>query len=325
MSRKSKKILIAVVGPTAVGKTRIAIELAKHYRTEIISADSRQFYKELSIGTAKPSKEELSEASHHFISSHSIDEIYSAGDFEKDALHKIDQLFEKNDVVVLVGGSGLFVRAVCEGLDDLPKAPESIRQRLNQAYETQGLKPLQERLQAVDPDLRNFDIQNPQRVIRALEVYEATGKPISHFQQKAQVSRPFNVVTVGLNLDRALLYEKINQRVELMIRDGLVEEARSVVAYRQQPALLTVGYSELFDYFDGKYSLQEAIDKIKQHSRRYAKRQITWFNKYGNTVWFSPSELNKIVAHIDEERKKSQTSDFSSSPNPSKGGELLDF
>lgn len=302
MPNRSKKTLVAVVGPTAVGKTRVAIELAKHYRSEIISADSRQFYKELSIGTAKPSKEELSEALHHFVSSHSIEEVYSAGDFERDALRKIAQLFEKNDIVILVGGSGLFVRAVCEGLDDLPKAPEATRQQLNEVFRTQGLNVLQERLRAVDPDLSNFDIHNPQRVIRALEVYEATGKPISHFQQKAQSIRSFDIITIGLNLDREALYDKINHRVDLMIQNGLIDEVKSVMPYRGQPALLTVGYSELFDYLNGRSPLQEAIDKIKQNSRRYAKRQITWFKKYGNTVWFSPDQLQEIITHVDKHK-----------------------
>lgn len=301
MPTTTKNILVAVVGPTAVGKTKLAIELAKHYRTEIISADSRQFYKELSVGTAKPSDAEMSEVPHHFVSSHSIAEGgYSAGDFEKDALAKLADLFSRRQVAILVGGSGLFVRAVCEGLDDLPVVAADIRQKLNDVFRLQGIAPLQDRLKAIEPRLEGFDIQNPQRVIRALEVYEATGKPISYFQQRAKAQRPFDVVTIGLNMPRPLLYDRINQRVDQMLQNGLIDEAKSVLPYRHQPALLTVGYSELFAHFDGEYTLEQAIEKIKQNSRRYAKRQITWFNKYGNTIWYSPDQVQQIIAYVDE-------------------------
>ncbi|MBD1434091.1 tRNA (adenosine(37)-N6)-dimethylallyltransferase MiaA [Sphingobacterium sp. DN00404] len=295
----TKKRLIVVVGPTAIGKTAMAITLAKHFKTEIISADSRQFYKEMSIGTAKPDVNELTEVKHHFIDSHTIEEEYSAGDFERDALSLLDTLFEKYDVVVMVGGSGLFVRAVCEGLDNLPKAPAAIRERLNGIFEREGLESLQQKLSEVDPDYyRHADIHNPQRVIRALEVYEATGQPFSSYRLREMAERPFEMVTIGLNMERQKLYDRINLRVDMMIDKGLVNEVRSLLSYRNKPALLTVGYAEIFDFIDGKITLEEAISHIKQNSRRYAKRQITWFKKYGNTVWFEPDDWKGILSFL---------------------------
>ncbi|MEJ5052924.1 tRNA (adenosine(37)-N6)-dimethylallyltransferase MiaA [Sphingobacterium sp. MYb382] len=298
--QKDKKRLIVVVGPTAVGKTAMGIQLANHYGTEVISADSRQFYKEMTIGTAKPDLEELAQAKHHFIDSHSIAEDYSAGDFERDALAKLTEIFAHNDVAVMVGGSGLFVRAVCEGLDNLPKAPAEIREQLNATFEAEGIEPLQERLKGVDPAYyATVDISNSQRVIRALEVYEATGKPFSSYHVSDLARRPFEVVTIGLNMDRAKLYERINLRVGIMMEKGLLAEVESLKAYQQKPALQTVGYAEIFDYFDGKLSLEEAVDKIKQHSRQYAKRQITWFKKYGNTTWFEPQDITGIIQFLE--------------------------
>jgi len=296
-----KKKLIVIVGPTAVGKTAVGIAVAKHLNTEIISADSRQFYREMSIGTAKPTREELSQAKHHFIDSHSIAEEYSAGDFERDALALLERLFETKDTVVMVGGSGLFVRAVCEGLDDLPKAPSEVREKLNSMFETHGIEPLQQRLKEVDLEYyQTADVDNPQRVIRALEVFESTGKPFSSFHVKAVSERPFDVVTIGLNTDREELYERINHRVEKMLEAGLIAEVRSLLPYRSKPALLTVGYAEIFAYLDGMITLEDAVDKIKQNSRRYAKRQITWFKKYGNTEWFEPDDLEGILSFLKE-------------------------
>ena len=296
-----QKTLVVVVGPTAVGKTATAIFLAQHFHTEIISADSRQFYREMTIGTAKPDADELAAASHHFIDSHSIEEDYSAGDFERDALQLLDELFQKHDVVIMVGGSGLFIRAVCEGLDDLPKAPEGVRQRLNAEFAEQGLAPLQDRLQQVDPDYYAIaDVDNPQRVIRALEVYEAAGKPISSFQKKNIAARPFRTVTIGVQMDRERLYERINLRVDKMMSQGLLHEVQNLLPYRYKPALLTVGYAEIFDCLDGKLTLEEAVDKIKQNSRRYAKRQITWFKKYGHTTWFESEDKGGICAFLQE-------------------------
>ena len=297
----NNKTLVVVVGPTAVGKTATAIFLANHFGTEIISADSRQFYKEMNIGTAKPDSEELAAAKHYFINSHTIEEEYSAGDFERDALQTLENIFQKHDVAIMVGGTGLFVKAVCEGLDNLPKAPEGVRERLNKDFEDLGLEHLKERLKTIDPLFYAVaDIDNPQRVIRALEVYEATGMPMSYYQKNEVVHRPFEIITVGLNMDRDKLYDRINLRVDKMIESGLVAEVASLVAYRHKPAMLTVGYSEIFDYLDEQITLEEAIDKIKQNSRRYAKRQITWFKKYGNTTWFEPHQKQEIVDFINQ-------------------------
>lgn len=293
------KKLIVVVGPTAVGKTAMAIELAKAFDTEILSADSRQFYQEMSIGTAKPDVAELAQAKHHFIDSHSIAVDYSAGDFERDALLCLDKIFKTKDVAIMVGGSGLFVRAVTEGLDNLPKVPAEVRARLNSIFEKEGIAPLQAKLKAVDPIYyAKVDLSNSQRVIRALEIYEATGQAFSTFHAGAQGNRPFEVITIGLNMERAKLYERINRRVDIMMESGLLDEVKSLQAYSHKPALLTVGYAELFDYLAEKLTLAEAVDKIKQHSRQYAKRQITWFKKYGNTHWFEANDLAGILAFL---------------------------
>lgn len=298
------KTLVVVVGPTAVGKTAMAIRLAQHFDTEILSADSRQFYREMNIGTAKPDAEELASAPHHFINSHSIAEEYSAGDFERDALKLLDKLFQQHSVVIMVGGSGLFVRAVCEGLDNLPKAPAELREKWNTVFATEGLAPLQERLKQIDPEYyASADIDNPQRVIRALEVFDATGQPISAYQKNNTIARAFNIVTVGLNMEREKLYERINLRVDKMMEAGLLDEVKSLAPYRNQPALLTVGYAELYRYLDGDISIEQAVDSIKQNSRRYAKRQITWFKKYGETTWFEAEDDTAIIAHIEGKLK----------------------
>ncbi|QIH36306.1 tRNA (adenosine(37)-N6)-dimethylallyltransferase MiaA [Sphingobacterium sp. DR205] len=295
----NKKTLIAIVGPTAVGKTAMAISLAQYFKTEIISADSRQFYREMSIGTAKPDAKELAAAPHHFINSHSISQDYSAGDFEREALLRLNELFRQHDVVIMVGGSGLFVRALCEGLDDLPKAGEEVRERLNNEMAQLGIEKMKERLNAIDPVYYQVaDVDNPQRVVRALEVFEATGKPMSFYHKKDVDKRPFDILTIGLNMERSQLYARINLRVDRMMETGLLEEVKSLIPFRSKPALLTVGYAELFDYLDGNISLGDAVDKIKQNSRRYAKRQITWFKKYGDTVWFQPTETGDIIDFI---------------------------
>ena len=301
---RNQKTLIAVVGPTAVGKTSLAIGLAKKYETEIISADSRQFYRELNIGTAKPTADELAQVKHHFIDSHSIEEEYSAGDFERAGLAKLNELFLKHDKVVAVGGSGLFVRALCEGLDDLPKAPVAVRAALNEALEKQGLAYLQQELKKIDPVYyQQADLGNPQRVIRALEVFQASGNPISYYltNQAGKKNRNFQIITIGLNMPRESLYNRINQRVELMIQQGLLKEVQELIPFQEKPALLTVGYAELFQYLAGEITLQRAIELIKQNSRRYAKRQITWFKKYGNTHWFEPTQMQEIIAYIDQQ------------------------
>ncbi|WP_231388237.1 tRNA (adenosine(37)-N6)-dimethylallyltransferase MiaA [Sphingobacterium hungaricum] len=301
MTSTKNKTIVVVVGPTAVGKTAMAIELAKKFSTEILSADSRQFYREMSIGTAKPSLEELAQAKHHFIDSHSITEPYSAGDFERDALVLLSNLFLTKDVAIVVGGSGLFIRALCEGLDSLPNVSEEIRSRLNLKAEQEGIASFQELLKTIDPAFyESQSIHNTQRVIRAMEIYEATGNPISYYQQKNTDKRPFNIITIGLNTDRQLLYDRINKRVDGMMANGLLEEVKGLENYKSYPALQTVGYAELFDYLDTKISLLEATDKIKQNSRKYAKRQITWFKKYGETEWFEPNDTEGILDYIDQ-------------------------
>ncbi|MES3018507.1 MAG: tRNA (adenosine(37)-N6)-dimethylallyltransferase MiaA [Bacteroidota bacterium] len=294
------KTLIVIAGPTAIGKTTLAIQLAKHYKTEIISADSRQFYREMSIGTAKPSTAELSSATHHFIDSLSIKDSYSVGDYEKESLSLIERLFIDHDVLILVGGSGLFINAVLHGFDDLPPAPKEIRDKLNDLYTTEGINYLQEKLKDVDPVFFNeVDINNPQRLIRALEVYETTGKRFSEFRHKIKKTRSFNIVQIGLNTDRQILYKNINDRVDSMIRAGLLMEVENLKPFRHLNSLNTVGYTELFAYYDGTCSLEEAVEKIKQNTRRFAKRQLTWFNKSEEIKWFEPREIDNIIRHLD--------------------------
>jgi tRNA dimethylallyltransferase len=297
-----KKTLIVVAGPTAVGKTAVAIQLARHYNTVVVSADSRQFYREMSIGTAKPNEAELAAVKHYFIDSHSIVEPFSVGDYEKQALALLDELFKECDTVILAGGSGLYIKAVCEGFDDLPVADPGIRHRLNQDFTELGIKHLQERLMEVDPKFyRMVDIHNPQRIIRALEVYESTGKPISAFQKAAKNNRPFRMVHIGLNLPRDILYRQINYRADKMIENGLIEEVKQLLPYRHLNALNTVGYTELFDHFDGKISLENAIELIKQNTRHFAKRQLTWFRKDKDMHWLEADDeelLNDIIGRV---------------------------
>lgn len=299
MSDAATKTLVCVVGPTAIGKTAVAIQLAQHVHTGILSADSRQFYQEMNIGTAKPTGGELASVPHHFINSHRLADIYSAGDFERDALQLLGELFVNQDIALLVGGSGLFVDAVCRGLDDLPQPLPGVRHRLNRLYEHTGLSHLQQLLKEVDPIYyQEVDIHNPQRIIRALEVYESTGLPFSHFRKQQRKKRPFQVRKLGLNTDREYLYQRINTRVDAMMDAGLLDEVISLQPYRHLPPLQTVGYAELFDYLDGKYSLNEAVDRIKQNTRRYAKRQLTWFRKDPLTEWFEPTDLAAMKTYI---------------------------
>jgi len=287
------KTLMVIAGPTASGKTSISIQLAKYYNTVIISADSRQFYREMSIGTAKPTDEELAAIKHYFINSHSITENFSVGDFERECLALLDELFKQYDKVVLVGGSGLYIKAVCEGFDRLPVADTAIRNRLNLELTERGLMRLQERLKLVDPVYHGtVDLSNPQRIIRALEVFEATGKPFSSYHRSTKNERPFNIIKIGLNWPREILYDRVNQRVDMMVKQGLVDEVKALLPYRHLNALNTVGYSELFDYFDGKTDLGTAINLIKQNTRRFAKRQLTWFGKDKEITWLDADEAN---------------------------------
>lgn len=289
------KTLIVVAGPTASGKTSLAIKLAKKFETEIISADSRQFYKEMAIGTAKPSPEELRQAKHHFIDSHSISETFSVGDFEREGLAVIENIFKTHDTAVMVGGSGLYIKAICEGFDELPAASPEIRKKLNRAFEENGITYLQEQLKLVDPAYYSqVDLNNPQRLIRALEVFEHTSVPFSTYRRSTINPRPFRSVKIGIDLPREVLYQRINQRVDEMVKQGLVEEVRSLLPYRHVNALNTVGYSELFDYFDGKTDLETAIALIKQNTRRFAKRQMTWFRKDQGIKWLRLGEEDSI-------------------------------
>ena len=297
--KPSQKTLIAIVGPTAVGKTAVAIKLAQKLHTEIISADSRQFYREMAIGTAKPTAEELAQAKHHFVDSHSITESFSVGDFEKQGLQLLETLFKKHDTVILVGGSGLYIKAICEGFDELPSASIETREKLNLEFAEKGIIYLQEKLKVADPVYyEQVDLNNPQRLIRALEVIETTGKPFSSYRKATVNSRPFNIIKIGLNLPREILYQRINQRVDEMLKQGLIEEVRSLLPYRELNALNTVGYSELFDYFDGKTDLNTAVELIKQNTRRFAKRQLTWFRKDADMQWFQPEAFTPTIYYL---------------------------
>lgn len=301
MSHESQKTLIVIAGPTAIGKTAAAIQLAHYFNTVIISADSRQFYREMSIGTAKPTIEELSAAKHYFIDTHSITESFTVADFEKQALELLDDLFKTRDVVILAGGSGLYIKAICEGFDNIPSVEPEIRERLNQLVAEKGIGYLQEKLKIADPVYyEQADIQNPQRVIRALEVFEGTGQPFSSFRVAGINKRPFNIIKIGLDMPRELLYARVNERVDHMIQQGLVDEVKSLLPYRHLNALNTVGYSELFDYFDGKSDLDVVVESIKQNTRRFAKRQLTWFRKDKDINWFGADEIlkEKLLAFL---------------------------
>jgi len=290
------KTLIVIAGPTASGKTAAGIRLAQHYKTVVVSADSRQFYKEMSIGTAKPTLIELAEVKHYFIDSHAITDPFSVGDFEKEGLALLNDLFKSHDKVILVGGSGLYIKALCEGFDEIPQADEGIREQLNFEFEEKGIAALQEELKTADPDYYNeVDLSNPQRVIRALEVFRSTGNPFSSYRKATVNTRPFNILKIGLDLPREVLYDRINQRVDDMVKQGLIEEVRSLTPYRHLNALNTVGYSELFDYFDGKIDLDQAISLIKQNTRRFAKRQLTWFRKDQQMHWLKPEDVQPEI------------------------------
>ena len=288
-----KNTVFVVVGPTAVGKTSFAIQLAKHYNTQIISADSRQCFKELNIGVARPSFEELKLVHHYFIASHSIHQEVNAGIFEKYALVSVDEIFKNNNVAVMVGGTGLYVNTFCNGIDEMPEIALEIRNKIVADYEENGLQWLQNEIEKKDVEFwQTAEQQNPQRLMRALEVFEATGKSINSFRNKKNVERGFNIVKIGLELPKELLHKNINTRVDKMIEEGQIEEAKSLMQFQHLNALQTVGYKELFDFFKNNFTIEQAVERIKINTRQYAKRQMTWFKKDADIKWFDAS--NKI-------------------------------
>ena len=303
---KKNKTVIIIIGPTAVGKTSVAIELAQYFKTEIISADSRQCFKELNIGVARPSEKESKMARHHFIASHpiAIGPVYNnvnARTFEEYALQKVSELFQKHNLVIMTGGTGLYIKAFCEGLDEIPEVPEEIRTEIIFSYEKYGLNWLQKEIQQKDPAFyQSGEIQNPQRLMRALEITETTGKSILDFRKGKKKQRNFNIVKIGLELPKEELHRNIDARINAMMEAGLVEEVRNLLPFKNLNALQTVGYSEIFDYLDGKLSLEEAIELIKKHTRQYAKRQMTWFKKDKEIKWFNSRGLQEIKNYLDQ-------------------------
>lgn len=295
-----KKNLIIIAGPTAVGKTALSIELAKHYNCPVISADSRQFYKEMSIGTAKPSVEEMQGVAHYFIDNISIHDTYNVGQYEREAIDCIGKLFKQHDTIILVGGSGLYINAVMNGVDEFEEIPAEIREQLIKDFEEKGLSFLQEELKSKDEVYYNqVDLNNPQRMMRALEVCMHTKKTYSSFRKKEKKERSFNTINLLINTEREVLYQRVNKRVDKMMEQGLLEEVKNLYPNKHLNALNTVGYKELFEFTDGKITLEEAVHLIKQNSRRYAKRQLTWFNHQGDFESFEPSDLEKIKAYLD--------------------------
>lgn len=291
--------LILVVGPTAVGKTEICLNLAKKFNSEIISCDSRQFYRETNKGTAKPSENELRQIPHHFVNSLSIEESYDVKMFEKEVIVLLDKLFIDHQIIIMTGGSGLFADAVVNGLDDMPELDPNIRKEIIEEYEEKGLEFLQKELGRIDPEyLKVVDQNNPQRLMRAIEVFRGTGKPFSTFRVKKKAKRNFQTIKIGLERDRAELYHRIDTRMDEMIKEGLFEEAEALFDKRNLNALQTVGYQEIFGYLEGKYDREEAIRLLKRNSRRYAKRQLTWFRKDADIQWFKPAEEEEILSYI---------------------------
>lgn len=293
--------LIVLLGPTCSGKTDIAIKLALHFGCEIISADSRQFYSEMRIGTAVPSDDQMRLVRHHFIRFLPVDRYYSSSLFERDVLQLLPQLFTKHNLAILAGGSGMYIDAVCHGTDEIPDVEQDIRDKYNVLYQQSGIEGLRQALKILDPEhYKKVDLRNYKRIIRALEICESTGRPYSSFLLKQRKERDFNIIKTGLRIDREELYERINRRVDDMILAGLEEEARGLLPVKDLNALNTVGYRELFDYFEGKISRDKAIELIKRNSRRYAKRQMTWWSKDREIKWFSPDEIEKITGYIQE-------------------------
>lgn len=300
------KQLVVLVGPTGSGKTALSIRLARHYGIPVLSTDSRQFYRGIPIGTAQPTPEELRAAEHHFIASHDLEECLSCGSYEVQALERLEELFRRHDRVIAVGGSGLYVKALCEGLDDLPDADEALRSELSERLRREGVGALAEQLRELDPDYyASVDRRNPSRILRALEVCILSGRPYSSLRTGRRRERPFGVVKIGVDLPREELYARIDRRVDEMVAQGLEQEARAVYPLRHLSSLQTVGYREWFDCFEGRTTKAEAVELIKRNSRRYAKRQLTWFRRDGEIRWFHPSQTERIIACIDAAREGS--------------------
>ena len=296
----STKSLIVIVGPTGSGKTDLSIAVAEHFAAPIISTDSRQFYRGIPIGTAQPDEEQLQRVEHHFIASHDLTDEFNCGAYEVAALQRLEELFERHDVVVAVGGSGLYVKALCEGMDDMPEADADVRQQLAERLENEGLEALAEELRERDSEFYEIvDRKNPARVLRALEVCITTGKPYSSLRRGEVRERSFNIVKIGTDMPREVLYERIDRRVDMMIAEGLEQEARAVYHLRELNSLQTVGYREMFEYFDGTISREEAIELIKRNSRRYAKRQLTWFHRDADIRWFHPAQKQQVVEYLE--------------------------
>jgi len=295
-----KKYLIVITGPTGIGKSKTGILLAKHFQSEIISADSKQIFREMTIGTAVPTKEELSEVTHHFIHSHSITENYNASRYETEAIELIEKLFASNNVLFLVGGSMLYVDAICKGIDEIPDIPAEIRESVQNQFRTEGLESIRLQLKKLDPEYyHSVDLKNHARIIHALEVCLLTGKTYSSFRLNRNKQRSFKIVKIGLNCDRELLHNKINNRVDQMVAHGLEKEARNLFHLRDLSSMNTVGYRELFDYFDGTVTKNQAFELIKRNSRRYARKQITWFKNDPDVRWFEPQEYDEIKSYIE--------------------------
>jgi tRNA dimethylallyltransferase len=293
--------LIVLLGPTGVGKTDLSIELARHFGAEIISCDSRQFYREMQIGTAVPANEQLKMIHHHFIQFISVTDYYSASCFERDVLNLLPSLFQKNNSVIMTGGSGLYIDAVCNGIDIIPDVDPEIRLSYMKKYREEGIESLRVDLKLLDPlHYSKVDLKNYKRIIRALEICESTGNPYSTFMKRNKVERDFNIIKIGINIERKDLYERINRRVDRMIDSGLEAEAKSLIDRKGCNALNTVGYKEFFDLFENKTSLDETVRLIKRNTRRYAKRQLTWWAKDNNIMWFKPDEKEKIIAYISD-------------------------
>lgn len=299
-----KPILVVITGPTASGKTALSIDVARHFGTEILSADSRQLYREMHIGTAVPGYDELMQVRHHFIHTLSISEYYNASMFEQDVLQTLECIFKHTRMAVLTGGSMMYIDAVCKGIDDLPVVDPQLRNELITLFEREGIEPLRIQLRLLDPDYyAEVDLQNPKRLLHALEICMMTGKPYSSFRTNTTRERPFHILKIGLNPPRDLLYRNINQRVDDMVMQGLEEEARSLYPHRQNNALNTVGYREWFDHFDGLVSREEAIEKIKSNTRRYARKQLTWFRRDKDIRWFDPSEYKDVIPYIQHNKE----------------------